>query len=218
MSITLDDVRQASARFLLQEKRGSFYDMSLDLLRRGLEVEGCLLLMATWNFARFRYAVNSFDIVSFTETLDSLHDDFDALSTFTIKDIDFEVHGERIKRIYGALAKWKGIEFTGATKIMQLKCPELFVIWDAYIRGDKPMKRYNELPCVQSGKWKYEYYDTTGEGYLHFLTNMKSRFAHLNYVSDRVTLAKAIDEFNYVNVTLEMQRSENERKAKATSA
>jgi hypothetical protein len=33
----------------------------IGLIRAGLEIEGCVLFLATWNFASFRYAATNFD-------------------------------------------------------------------------------------------------------------------------------------------------------------
>jgi len=47
--LTMDDLSGAATEFQTVEKRGGFYDMSRALLAAGWELEGCILLLATWN-------------------------------------------------------------------------------------------------------------------------------------------------------------------------
>ena len=91
-------------------------------------------------------------------------------------------------------------------------------MWDGYIRGEKPKKLYACLPCNTSGKWSLCRYAKSGEGYVTFLRDMQSRFHDIAYPpANSKTLAKAIDEFYYVNITLVIQliedRIEKQKKA-----
>jgi len=139
--ITVDDLIEASSQFNLLERRGSFYDMARRLVQAGYDVEGSILFLATWNFASFRYAATDFDIDGFRDLLKSeLADAFQALVHCDIQHVDLEAQGPRIERMFDRLASMKEVLYTGATKVMHLKCPELFVIWDAYIRGEKATK------------------------------------------------------------------------------
>jgi hypothetical protein len=213
--ITLTDLNDASTSFQQLEKRGSFYDMALGLVRAGYEIEGCVLFLATWNFASFRYAATNFDIDGLKNVLSTeLSGDFAALSQYDLQNIDLAVHGSRIETVFDRLASMKEVLFTGATKLMHLKCPATFVIWDDYIRGGKPEKHYMALPCVLSKKWCFRSYDRTGKGYVLFLSDVQNRVRDLQYPTSAKSLAKAIDEFNYVNVTLPIQKLEEERKAR----
>ena len=111
--------------------------------------------------------------------------------------------------VFNRLKQIKGIECTGAAKVMQLKCPELFVMWDRYTRGQVDEKLYKDLPCVASRKWFYRKYDENGKGYVRFLFDIQRRFSGLpdNPTVPR-TLAKTIDEFYYVKITLAIQDKE----------
>ncbi|HUJ08537.1 MAG TPA: hypothetical protein VL171_00785 [Verrucomicrobiae bacterium] len=189
--------------------------MAMELVGAGFEIEGCVLFLATWNFASFRYAVTDFDIDGLKHLVcDELGDEFAALGTRTIQNIDLDEHGSRIERVFNRLASMKEVLFTGATKLMHLKCPTTFVIWDDYIRGGKPKKLYGRLPCVALRKWRFKQYEKTGRGYVSFLRDIQTRFCHLHFPDGPKTLAKAIDEFNYVNITLPIQRMEADHKAK----
>ena len=44
------------------------------------------------------------------------------------------------KKIFGTLSSIKGVEYTGASKIMHLKKRCVFVMWDGYIKGEKKKK------------------------------------------------------------------------------
>jgi len=203
---------EAIDEFDLRERRTDFFTLASNLIKNGFEVEAYVLVLATWNFARFRYAVKDFDIKSFRTTLDLLSTHFNALKNQTFESIDLPAYKSEITAIFNALSKIKGIEFTGAPKLMHLKNPKLFVMWDEYIRGTKPKKYYLKLQIIQTGELEYEKYSKDAEGYFHFLKDMQYRFAHIRSPSNAKTLAKAIDEFNYVRITLPIQ--EMEKKAK----
>jgi len=208
-AITLQDLEAASATFRSVEKRACFYDMALGLLLAGHELEGCVLLLATWNSGRFKFIGANFDVVALRDALREVRADFAVLAEYSIQSIDITAHTACIARILEALAAIPGVEYTGATKLMSLENPKLFVMWDDYIRGGKPKKRYNALPCVVSGKWSLRTYPTTGLGYVSFLSDVQTQFRTMNYPAGSKTLAKAIDEFHYVNITLVIQLIED---------
>ena len=208
--ISLADLRESSATFDADvEKSGGFYDMARRLIEARFEIEACVLILATWNFASFRYVATSFDTDGLRKCLQDLRGDFDALSKCTIKNIDLDQHRTRIEGIFSRLSAMDEVRYTGATKVMHLECPELFVIWDAYIRGEQPKRFYVNLPCIRQKKWRYRKYDKAKE-YVEFLSDMQSRVRDLEYTNRSKTLAKAIDEFNFVNVTLPIQKMEFE--------
>jgi hypothetical protein len=209
--ITVPDLQQASEQFETRvEKPGGFYDMARGLLQKGCEIEGCVLILATWNFPRFKWVVSSFDADALRGSLKELRDDFAALEDCSIQKIDLAEHRSRIEKIFNRLAEIEGVEYTGTPKLMQLECPELFVPWDAYIRGEKLDTFYDKLPLVKENKWLLHKYDKSGAGYVTFLSDMQNRFRELVYPTGSKTLAKAIDEFNFVNVTLPLQQMEDE--------
>uniref|UniRef100_UPI0025BD0871 hypothetical protein n=1 Tax=Desulfonatronospira sp. TaxID=1962951 RepID=UPI0025BD0871 len=125
-----------------RERRTDFFALSRRLIVHGFEVEACMLLLATWNFARFRYAVKQFDIEGFRKTLTELSDHFVQLRGQTIMSFDLSAHGSHITAIFNALSTIRGVEFTGAPKLMHLKNPDLFVMWDDYIRCARTRRYY----------------------------------------------------------------------------
>jgi len=219
--ITLEDLAEAAAKFERIEPRGGFYSLARGLVEKDLPLEGCILILATWNAARFSNVI--FDIDAFRSTLAELSDDFVALGGYTIQTVDLESHRARIESIFNRLAKIKGVEYTGAPKVIHLLLPELFVAWDAYIRGgsDKEDRLYVGLPCVDSKKWCLVRYDQDGRGYVDFLSDMQSRVRHLAYSASGKTLAKVLDEWNYVQVTIPIQaikKAEEKRRKEAKKA
>lgn len=210
--ITDEKFTNATKEFDAIEKRGSFYNMAIGLINNNFEMEAYFLILATWNFARFRYAVNDFDINGFKEKIKELNPYFDGLKDKDFRTINFDKYEEDIKKIFGTLSSIKGVEYTGASKIMHLKKRCVFVMWDGYIKGEKKKKYYNELEIVKNGDWKIKKYWNTPEDYFQFLKDMQGRFKDINFQSNEKTFAKAIDEFNYVNITLPIQNMEKNNK------
>ncbi|HOV51154.1 MAG TPA: hypothetical protein PLZ61_07495 [Candidatus Cryosericum sp.] len=199
------DVERACAEFAQEEQRGSFYDMAVDLFEKGLRTEAYVLLLSTWNFAGFRYAATDFDLVGFEAVMQALEPRFQRLDGQEIRTANLKDLREDITAIYSVLSGFKGVKHTGATKIMHLRNRQLFVIWDRSIRGELPRKRYEQLPIVARGDWTVRRYKTSGDGYVAFLQDMQDRFAGVNFSHAGKTLAKAMDEFNYINITRNMR-------------
>jgi len=210
--ITDQAFRDAVLRFEADESRGSFYDIAVNLLNRNFKTEAYLLLLATWNFASFRYAVTNFDLVAFDATVKSLEVNFQHLDGKDICTADLDSLREDISTIYTVLSRIKGIQYTGAAKLMHLRNRDLFVMWDGYIRGQKPRREYERLDIVKRGDWDIKAYKDSATDYVQFLKDMQNRFAGISFHEPGKTFAKAIDEFNYVSITLPLQRME-----KATS-
>jgi hypothetical protein len=173
--------------------------------------------LATWNATRFSKV--HFEIDVLRNVLTDLGDDFHALAEYSIQTVDLAFHRNRIEAIFNRLAAIKGVEYTGTAKLLHLMLPELFVAWDAYIRGrnDKNERFYAGLPCVLSRKWCLVRYDEMGCGYVDFLLDMQSRVRGLAYANDNKTLPKNLDEWNYVQVTIRIQtleKAEAERREK----
>ncbi len=81
-------------------------------------------------------------------------------------------------------------------------------MWDSYINRQYPKKYYLALPIVKDGDWDINVkYKMSGEGYIAYLIAMQEKFRHINFTeSQEKTFAKAVDEFNYVNITLPIQK------------
>lgn len=211
--LTLQDLSDAGVEFETVEKRGGFYDLARGLVEKGYALEGCILLLATWNAARFSKV--EFDIGALKNALKDLGANCSALAAYSVQSADFETHRRRIEEMFNGFAAIKGVEFTGGAKVMHLLYPELFVAWDAYIRGGKDKRLYSNLACVVSEQWCFLSYEQTGCGYVDFLSDMQSRVRGLEYPKGSKTLAKNLDEWNYVRVTMPVQLLERAKPRKA---
>ena len=143
--ITDQDFVEATRRFDVLEKRGSFYNMAVNLINNDFEIEAYFLILATWNFAVFRYAVKDFDISGFRNKIRGLSPYFEQLKNEDFKSIKFENYKDSIAKIFEDLSSIEGVKYTGASKLMHLKNRSVFVMWDGYIKGNKPTKHYKGL-------------------------------------------------------------------------
>jgi len=175
------------------ENRGSYYPMFLNMIEKGFETEAFLFILSTWNFATFRYAMKDFDLNDFKKIVKSLKPYFEKFEGQTIETINLDNYETDIKHIFETLSKIKGIQYTGASKLMHLTIPEVFIMWDAYIR--------------KAGEFK----KGDSEDYFNFLKKMQQEFKGMCKGKER-TLAKCIDEYNYVKFTLPALRKNKERK------
>lgn len=170
--------------FNSKEARWDLYPSFIKLMRKGLELEACLLMLATWNFARFRYALPSFKVEKFAKVWQKLGPLFRKFEKEHFKTIDFDEFEKEIKQIFRALAKIKGVDSTGASKLMHIKVPKVFVMWDYRIRQH------------------YGFRKGDADEYFAFLKLMQKLFANAKHPRCNRTLAKLIDEHNYNTITL----------------
>ena len=168
------------------EKKGTFYPMFLDVMAKDLQIPAFLFILSTWNASRFSFKIKTFDFKSFEDKIRELDIFFSRLNSYSIKNINLDEHRTDILHIFDVLSKIEGVEFTGSSKLMHLKIPELFIMWDGYIRKGWDVKQ-------------------NSEGYLNFLKKMQYEFRGLEdvefkeskLIKDR-TFAKHIDEYNYI--------------------
>ena len=169
-----------------ESARGSLWDKARNLVEKGYDVEAYILILATWNFADFRYFLTKFDLIKFERLIKKLNPIFKELKRKRFKTTDFNDRDiqKKIKRIYREL---KGIvRQTGATKIMALKNPDLFVMWDTAIR--KMYKINNKA---------------SPDDYINFLLKLKEKFKNIKWKDKKRPLAKVIDEHNYLEANKE---------------
>ena len=185
MSVTLKELKEKCKKFDELEKRGSFYNMARNLLIKGYEIEAYILILATWNFARFRYFVTNFDLKDFKEKIKvDWEPIFNDLKNEKLQLADFNKIGDKVKELYDSISQFMGIGYTGASKTMHLKNPELFVMWDIRIREE----------IYKLGK--------SPEDYLKFHKQIQQKFKNIKWDDKKKTFAKAIDEYNYVDIYL----------------
>jgi hypothetical protein len=161
--------------------RTDLYHIGLKMVGSEFEIEAYLLILATWNFAGFRYALTNFDLKHFRKTITTINPVFARLLPHSFETVDFNLVADDIESIYSRLRPLVGQ--TGASKIMHFKHPKLFVMWDTGIR------RLYKIPNSASAR-----------NYLDFLRLMRSTFGHLRWTQLDRSFAKAIDEYNFALV------------------
>lgn len=173
----------------IEDARDQLWDRAKTLIEKGFEIEAYILILATWNFASFRYVMKDFDLRKFHDIIIKINPIFKKLENKQFEKIDFadDFLMADIKFIYTQLKQIA--KQTGASKIMALKNEKLFVMWDTKIR-------------------KLYHIDNRGsaEDYIVFLKKMKNDFAGIKFEGKKTSLAKAIDEYNYV-ITQENQKN-----------
>ena len=192
--ISQEEFNNNLEKFDKLENRGNYYPMFLNLIEKGFETEAFLFILSTWNFATFRYAMKEFDLNNFKEIVKKLKPYFEKFKKESIETINFDNYEKDIKYIFGELSKIKGIQYTGASKLMHLTIPEVFVMWDAYIRK------------------AWGFIKGESEDYFNFLKKMKQEFKDIKKQKEG-TFAKCIDEYNYVKFTLPaLEKNRNKKK------
>ena len=187
------DFDDTISRFEKLEKRGSFYPMFLNLIEKGFRVEAFLFILSTWNFASFRYAMKEFDVNDFKNTIKQLDPHFNKFRNKDFKKINLDDYKKDIIYIFNILSKIKGIQATGSSKLIHLTVPSVFVMWDGYIR-----KHYN-------------FKNGNAEDYFNFLKKMQKEFSNTKFLNKDRTFAKAIDQYNYVKITLPQLESKKRK-------
>ncbi len=242
LDLRLEDFDYIRKDFEAYENRAPFFDMSRGLLDAGLRTEACVLLLSTWNFASFRYVVNKFDRTKFDETMENFNSIIQDIKDVRFTDKEFldlpDATFEKIISAFNVLQEYNvknnGREIpvigaTGASKLMHLFYPELFIIWDGYIRGEKSDNAYskvNQTLCKSGWKRPEHKYARDrkgyGAGYVRFLKQMKEDFRSLipaytdkyapNNGEEYKPFTKAIDEVNYMGITKPLQEEEKKKR------
>ncbi len=176
-------LKEKCREFKEYEGRTSFYDIALEIVDE-YPLQASIIILATWNVSRFRFMVSdSKNMVNFTNAMEKCGPLFEKIRDNDFQNKNFVEIKEIIEEIYTTLSAVKGVEYTGASKVMHLINRNLFVMWDGYIRDE------------------YKY-GTTGEDYVDFLKQMQDKFKNIVWNLCSKTLTKAIDEYNYVTITL----------------
>lgn len=179
--VSRSEFEEKISKFLdFEITRGSLEESFANLIDSGFDVEAYLLLLATWNFAGFRYVLKNFDLNKFRKTISEINPVFEKLKDERFETADFDKLKEDISFIYNKLKEI--VKQTGAAKIMYFKNPNLFIMWDMGIR---------KLYKIPQNK-------TTSDDYINFLKMMKEYFKNIKWNNLKKSLAKAIDEYNFV--------------------
>lgn len=194
MGVSQKDFEKTVQKFVeMEDARDKLWERARNLLKEGYELEAYILILATWNFAGFRYFLKDFDLDKFQNLIDKINPLFEKIKNLTFNKVDFNDKELRddIKAIYSKLKEMT--KQTGATKIMALKNPALFPMWDTAIR--KKFKISNK---------------GSSEDFINFLNKIKKKFKGIIWRKKK-HFAKAIDEYNYVKVE-GIRRQERKKK------
>ena len=170
-------------KFSKKESRWDFYPMFFKLMRKGFKIEAFLLMLSTWNFACFRYALRGFNLDKFKRAIKGVEPYIKKMGKENFDTINFDKYSKDIKKMFKILSRIKGVQKTGAPKLMHLMAPRVFVMWDAYIRNYYGFKKGDE------------------NDYFSFLKSMQEKFPNVKNFSGR-TAAKLIDEHNFKLITI----------------
>src|SRR5262245_13001399 len=183
--------------------RSALYYRVLNLIDAGFVVEGHILLLATWNFARFRYVTPTFDLTGYEQLIQRLTAELAVFGDSDFMNADLEMNQLLIGRAFDELSHIRGIEFTGAAKMLHLLNRRVFVMWDSAIMGHGGTnKEYDSLEIIKAGFWTRRKFPKSGKGYYEFLMVCRNRFHGLVSPEARKTLVKCIDEFNFCKMTI----------------
>ena|ERR1035437_11147490 len=105
----------------------------------------------------------------------------------------------------------RGVRFSGASKVLHLINTRVFVPWDNYISGHKMRTEFKKLRVVRAGLSSSAKAERSGRGYYKFLVFCQETFRHLVFEDSQKTHAKQIDEFNFVEITVPLQRIQRKK-------
>ena len=209
--MTQDEFNRVIEMFDSKETmRSALYYRALRLISAGFVVDAHILVLATWNFARFRYALTRFDLTGYEHTIERLSRDLSVLADHELMTVDLDGNRNMIVAAFDTLSRIKGIEFTGAAKVLHLLVPSIFAMWDRAIMGwSQPFKDYDKLDIVKNGFWHKRKFGKSGNGYHEFLVTCRNRFRGLKSPDNRKSLTKCIDEFNFCTITVPLAATRN---------
>ena len=138
----------------MEELRDKIYYWSMELMKEGKRSQSIILLLATWNFAYFRYHMKEFKLSDFETLLDDCDFDYFCDKKFDTTDLNEEKTKKKIMKIYEALSQFTGISYVGASKVMHLMRPDFFMMWDTKIKnhynvGDDPSSYHTFMVKMQ---------------------------------------------------------------------
>lgn len=81
--ITQDDFENTIKRLSFEQTRSQLYEMGLRMIDSDFEIEAYILILATWNFAGFRYVLRKFDLDQFRETIAAVNPVFSPIPART---------------------------------------------------------------------------------------------------------------------------------------
>jgi hypothetical protein len=193
--VSVEILKQKCEEFKRIERGDAFYDMAMQIVDK-FPLQACIIILATWNIRRFRFVVKSRqNLIKLKNAIDKCKPLFEKIKYENFQNVNFDSIKDTVAEIYSTLSKIKGVEYTGASKIMHLFNPNLFVMWDSYIRN-------------------YYRFKGDAQSYINFQKRMQKKFGTIKWNETGKTLAKAIDEYNYITITFPQLEKQRKRHSK----
>jgi len=134
---------------------------------------------------RFRFMANDTrKLVDLKKAIEECKPLFEQLKGKNFKTVNFNEIKDTVELIYSKFSQINGVEYTGTSKVLHLLNRDLFVMWDKDIRNE------------------YGFDVADGSDYFNFLKLMQEKFKDVEWDVPNKTLAKAIDEYNQVTITI----------------
>jgi hypothetical protein len=86
-------------------------------------------------------------------------------------------------QLYPKFSKIESVKYTGASKILHLFNPRLFLIWETAMRD------------------YYDYSDSDVDDYLKYHKLLQKKTQAIKWLAEGKTLPKAIDEYHFITIT-----------------
>ncbi len=167
-----DRFRELVELFEHEEQRNYYYHKALETVQREYErpdwyhsddlvFGGLMLLMYTWNFAARE--TKAMDGEEVKRILERHHEAIESVQNQTLDDADLSETGEThrvIQQVWGDLKDHFGQ--TGASKILSLLNPDLFVMWDEDIRTRRQRKQDDPKGTKRPDRGVYFYLKEAG--------------------------------------------------------
>lgn len=193
-NLNLETLKRVCKEYEVIEGRGGFYDLAMELLDV-YSLHSAIILLATWNTGRFRFFMSDQkNLKDLKKVLEKNKPLFEKLKDKDFRTVNFDEICNDVEEIYSSLSKVRGVEFTGASKVMHLFNRNLFVMWDTKIRKEYMKKKYEE-------EYKINIEGTSSRDFLNFQKLMQAIFGRIEWDNQNKTLPKAIDEYNYITIT-----------------
>lgn len=200
--VTVEILKQKCVEFKREEGRASFFDIAMEIVNKH-PLQASVIILATWNMERFRFMTSkSQNLVDLENAIRKCKPLFEEIKDKDFRFTNFNEIKDVVKEIYNTFSKVKGVEYTGASKLMHLFNKNLFVMWDTDIREGYGFV----FKSIQM---------TSAEDYLFFQKVMQEIFGNIEWNEPDKTLVKAIDEFNYMTYTFPKLRKRKHRRAKS---
>jgi hypothetical protein len=192
--VSVEILKQKCEEFKRIERGDAFYDMAMQIVDK-FPLQACIIILATWNMGRFRFVKSRQNLIKLKNAIEKCKPLFEKIKHENFQNVNFDSIKDIVAEIYSTLSKIKGVEYTGASKIMHLFNPNLFVMWDSYIRN-------------------YYRFKGDAQSYINFQKLMQKKFGTIKWNETGKTLAKAIDEYNYITITFPQLKKQRERRSK----